>query len=158
GDAGRHRRAQRVPRPSSLRAPAPGARWEAAQGAVRDPAEHGSADVRAVHVRQAGGVVPPLHRAPAPRGVRVRGHADPPDPEAAGEAEALTQETGPAIRVTVAVCDDPVVSVQRIRTVSPGWCAAMAARSADEVSTVVPSTAVIVSPAVSPAPAAGVLS
>jgi GTP-binding protein len=88
----------------------------------------------------------------------IRGHADPPDPEAAGEAEALTQETGPAIRVTVAVCDDPDESVQRMRTVSPGWCAAMAARSSDEVSTVVPSTAVIVSPAVSPALAAGVLS
>ena len=38
-------------------------------------AAHRAADVRAVHHRPAGGVVPALHRASAARGVRLRRHA-----------------------------------------------------------------------------------
>ena len=49
----------------------------------------GAADVRAVHQRQAGGVVRALHRAPAARAVRLRGHADRDQPAPAGEAQAV---------------------------------------------------------------------
>ena len=56
GDAGRHRRAERLPRPARRRAPAPGPRRQAAEDPVRHPGRHRAADVRAVHQRAARGV------------------------------------------------------------------------------------------------------
>ncbi len=81
--------AQLLPRPTRRGAPAPGPWRQAAEGAVRHPGRHRPADVRAVHERQARGVVRALHRAAAARGVRVRGHADRAAAAASGEAEAL---------------------------------------------------------------------
>ena len=94
GDPDPHRRAQRVPRPAGRRAPAPGARRQAAEDPVRHPGRHRAADVRAVHQRQAGGVVRALHRAPAARGVRLRRHADRPPAAGPREAQALAEYVG----------------------------------------------------------------
>ena len=49
----------------------------------------GAADVRAVHLGQAGRGLRALHRAAAPGGVRVRRDADRDQREAAGEAQAV---------------------------------------------------------------------
>ena len=90
GDPGHHGRAQRLPRSAGRRAPAPGAQRQAAADPLRHPAVHGAADLRAVHLGQARRVLRTVHRAPAPRGVRLRRHPDRDQPEATGEAEALT--------------------------------------------------------------------
>ena len=55
-------------------------------------ADDRAADVRAVHQRQAGGVVRAVRRAPAARGVRLRRHPDRAAAAAAGEAEALMSD------------------------------------------------------------------
>ena len=91
GDPGRHRCAQRVPRPAGRRAPAPGPRRQAAQDPVRDPAVDRATDVRALHQRQARGVLRALRRAPAPRGLRLRRHADRDHAAGPREAQALTR-------------------------------------------------------------------
>ncbi len=77
--------------PAGRRAPAPGAQREAAEDHVRHPGRHRAADVRAVHQRQAGGVVRALHRAAAARGVRLRRHADPAPAAGAREAQSGSQ-------------------------------------------------------------------
>ena len=56
--------------------PAPGAQRQAAAHPVRHPGGHPAAAVRAVHDRLPRGRLPAVHRAPAARGVRLRGHAD----------------------------------------------------------------------------------
>src|SRR3954454_17002801 len=63
--------------------------------------------------------------------------------------------TGPAIRVTVATWDVPSVAVQVSRTRSPGEYAVTADRSWAALPTRADPTRVIVSPAVTPARAAG---
>ena len=88
GDPGRDRHPERVPRPAGGRAPAPGAGRQAAEDHVRHPAVDLAADVRAVHQRQARGVVRALHRAAAARGVRLRRHADRAAAAGAGEARS----------------------------------------------------------------------
>ncbi len=62
---------------------------QAAEGAVRHPGGIGAADVRALHLGQAGRGLRAVHRAPAARGVRVRRDADRDQRQAAGEAQAL---------------------------------------------------------------------
>ncbi len=84
------RRAERVPRPPGRRAPAPGARRQAAEDHVRHPALDGAADVHPVHQRQAGRGVRTVHRAPAARGVRLRREPDRHPAATPGEAQALT--------------------------------------------------------------------
>ncbi len=84
------RSAQRLPRPAGRRAPAPGARWQAAADPVRHPGVHRAADVRPVHDGQARGVVRTLHRAPAARGVRLRRHPDRAPATTAREAQTLS--------------------------------------------------------------------
>src|SRR5216683_1074935 len=64
---------------------------------------------------------------------------------------------GPAIRVIDAVCFWPLVSTQVSETAVPGWNLPMMAVSAFEEPTDWPLTAVMMSPAVTPTEAAGVL-
>jgi len=68
---------------------------------------------------------------------------------------ARGQAAGPATRVRVAVWLVPVRSTHVTRTWSPGFRSASVADSASALSTVVPPTAVMVSPACRPASAAG---
>ena len=67
----------------------------------------------------------------------------------------MNYAAGPLTRVTGAVSAAPDESVQVIVTVCPGASPASVAVNADGLSMVVPSTAVMVSPAASPAAAAG---
>ena len=53
-------------------------------------ADHGAADVRPVHLRQARRVLRALHRAPPARGVRLRRHPDRDPAAGAREAQALS--------------------------------------------------------------------
>src|SRR6478752_5596844 len=76
-------------------------------------------------------------------------------PSATTAAEPY-QSAGPAIRVTLALCDCPDWSVQEIRTESPALCEASAVDRSELLDTCVLSTPVITSPAASPACAAGV--
>ena len=64
--------AQRLPHRPGRGHPAPGPRRQAAQDPVRHPGVDGAAQVRAVHLGLPRGDLPPLHRAPDPRGVRLR--------------------------------------------------------------------------------------
>ncbi len=112
----RHRRAELVPRPPGRRAPAPGPRRQAAAHPVRDAAVHRAADVRAVHDRQARGVVPPLRRAPAPRGLRLRRQpgARPAAPTEAPRAPLATGWSSCSLRVGRAL--DPVATARGLAT------------------------------------------
>ncbi len=67
---------QRVPRRARGRAPAPGARRQAAAHPVRHAGEHAAADVRAVHDRLPRPGLPPVHPAAAAGAVRLRGQPD----------------------------------------------------------------------------------
>ena len=75
----------------------------------------GAADVRAVHQRQAGGVVRALHRAPPARGVRLRRHPDRDQPASAGEAQALASPRmrSPRISTAVALPSSPLTRPRR---------------------------------------------
>ena len=73
-------------------APAPAARRQAAAHPVRHPGRHPAAAVRAVRHRLPRGRLPPVHRAPAARGVRLRGHAD--RGQRAGPREARRADRG----------------------------------------------------------------
>ena len=69
-------------------APAPDPRRQAAPHPVRHAGRHQAAALRALRLRLPRGRLPPLHRAPAARGVRLRGHADPDLGAGAREAPA----------------------------------------------------------------------
>ena len=98
GDPRLDRRAQLVPRPTGRRAPPPGAQRQAAEDHVRHPALHRAADVRPLHLRQARRRLRALHRAPPPRGVRLRRHPDRPHPAGPREAQALTSRCRETLR------------------------------------------------------------
>ncbi|CAA9391433.1 MAG: GTP-binding protein EngA, partial [uncultured Nocardioides sp.] len=89
GDPHLDRCAEHLPGSPGLRAPAPGARGQAAPDHVRDAALHGSTDVRAVHQRQARRVVREVHRAAPAGAVRLRRHPDRAAAAPAREAQAL---------------------------------------------------------------------
>ena len=67
-----HRTAQRVPRRDRRGQPAPGPLRQAAAHPVRHPGRDAAAAVRAVRQRLPRGRLPPVHRAAAARGVRLR--------------------------------------------------------------------------------------
>ena len=91
GDADRHRGVEHVPGAAGGRAPAPGARRQAAEDPVRHPAGHRAAHLRALHQRQARGLLRAVHRAPAPRGVRLRRYADPAPAAGPGASQAVAR-------------------------------------------------------------------
>ena len=74
--------------------PAAAARREGAADAVRDPGRHPPAALRAVHHRLPRGRLPPLHRAPAARGLRLHRHPDRDLGQGPGEAQALSGVVG----------------------------------------------------------------
>ena len=98
GAAGLHRPAQPVPEPARRRHPAADARRTPAADPVRHPGGHQAAALRAVHHRVPRGDVPPVHRTPAPRGVRLRGHPDQGDHAGAREARQGRGQAGEARR------------------------------------------------------------
>ena len=75
--------------------PPPTARRPSAEDPVRHPGRHQAAALRAVHHRVPRGDLPPVHRAAAARGVRLRGHPDQGVHAAAGKAR---QGRRPAVR------------------------------------------------------------
>ena len=87
GHPGPHRQAERLPGDAGGRAPAPRTRRQAAPNPVRDAGVDPPAPLRPVRLGLHRGRLPPLHRAPAARGVRLRGVADP----AVGEGAAAEQ-------------------------------------------------------------------
>ena len=70
------RHAQRVAHRAGPGHPAPGARWRAPRILFATQAGVSPAALRAVHHRSAGRRLPALRRAPAPRGLRLRGQPD----------------------------------------------------------------------------------
>ena len=84
------RQVQRPHRGTDGGASAPGAQRQAAAHPVRHPGIDPAADVRAVHDRLPRPRLPPVHHAPAARGLRLRGHADRGQYARAGEAKALS--------------------------------------------------------------------
>ena len=111
GHPGPDRPAQRLPRRDRRRPPAPGPRRQAAAHPVRAP-RPSTRPPRFVlfAIRLPRGRLPPLHRAPAARGVRLRGHADRGLGAGAREAPPLTsgrecaRPTGGPIRSRGARC------------------------------------------------------
>ena len=65
--------AQPVPQGSCRFASSPGAWWQATEDPVRHSGVDRATDFCALHVRIPRGKLPPIHRAAAPRGVRIRG-------------------------------------------------------------------------------------
>ena len=95
GDPHLHRQAQRLPRHPGRRAPAPGPRRQAAPHPLRHPALRQAPALRAVRLRLPRGRLPPLHRAPPPRGVRLRRHPDRDLGPRPREARQQVEEVGP---------------------------------------------------------------
>src|SRR6185437_15169568 len=100
--------------------------------------DHGRARQRPAPARRPG---PPLRNGAGPTGERRRRRA---------------QAAGPLASVTVAVCACPLVSVQPMLTLSPGWCRIMICWTLVPEVTCWPPTEVTTSNWVSPAEAAGV--
>ena len=84
--------------------PAAVPRRQAAQGPVRDPGRDPAAAFRAVHHRLPAGRLPPVHRAAAARGVRLRGQPGAPVDAAAGRSA----RAGAAVRPAAASSAEPV--------------------------------------------------
>ena len=95
--------AQRVLRRDRGRPPAPRARWQAAPHPVRDAGLDPSAAVRDLRVRLHRGRLPPLPRASAARGVRLRGNPHRGVRPRAREAQAQVAG-GTAYRFQAEVC------------------------------------------------------
>ncbi len=95
GDQGPDRPSQRLAERGDRGHPAAVAWRQAAEDPVRHPGGHPAAACGAVHHRVPGGRVPPVHRAEAARGVRLRGQPAPGIAAAPGAAAASGQPDRP---------------------------------------------------------------